>query len=66
MRFAIINTDDGTVRQLNEAFGGADTLDDINNRLPAGQQALECGPEVTLQHVYDAVTGQFELTEPPA
>ena len=65
MRFAIINTADGGIRQLNDSFGGSDTLDDINDRLPIGQQAIECGSAVTLQHVYDAGTGQFEVVEPP-
>ncbi len=66
MRFAIINTDDGVIRQLNDSFGGADTLDNINNRLREGTQAIKCGPEVTLEHVYNAGTGQFEVVDPPA
>lgn len=62
MRFAIIN-EDGTIRQLNEVFGGTDTLEDINARLPEGQQAIECGQGVTLDHRYNADTGEFEGPE---
>ena len=56
MRFAIINTIDGTIRQINEAFT-SETLTELNIRLPEGQQAIECGTEVSLQHVY--IDGQF-------
>lgn len=61
MRFAIINTADGAIRQTNEAFT-AETLAQFNARLPEGQQAIECNPEVSLQHIY--VDGQFVLPEP--
>lgn len=61
MKFAVINTQDCMVKQINEAFT-AETLDEFNSRLPDGRQAIECGDEVTLQHAY--VDGQFVLPEP--
>ena len=60
MRFAIIN-EDGTIRQINDSFGGVDTIDDVNSRLPEGQMAIECGPEVTMHHVY--TDGAFAIPE---
>lgn len=67
MKFAIINEVDGSIRQINEAMGNTETLAEINARLPEGQQAIECGPEVTLEHVYNS-QGQFDMpiVEPPA
>ena len=62
MRFAVINTTDGVIRQINEAFT-SETLEQFNARLPEGQQAIECGPEVGLGHTYNAETEAFEPPE---
>lgn len=67
MRFAIINEVDGSIRQINEAMGNTETLAEINARLPGYQQAIDCGPEVTLEHIYNDDTGLFVMpvVEPP-
>lgn len=62
MKFAIINTDDGTICQINEAFT-AETLAELNDRLPEGQQAIECGVEVQLDYKWNSVTETFEPPE---
>jgi len=67
MKFAIINTNDGKIRQINEALGNTETIEEINARLPEGRRAIECGIEVGLEHIYNSETGQFEMPiiEPP-
>lgn len=61
MYFAVINEEDGTIRQINHAIGATETLEELNARLPAGQRAIECTAEVSLNlHVYNSASGRFE------
>lgn len=63
VRFAVINIVDGTIRQINEVFGSAESLEQINARLAEGQMAVECVVGVSLEHTWNAETEGFD---PPA
>lgn len=56
-KFAVVDAD-GTIAQINEAVT-SETLEVFNARLSAGQQAIVCGSEVGLRHIYK--DGQFTL-----
>ena len=65
LKLAIIDTD-GFIKQINESSSGS--IEEVNARLPEGHQAIECGVEVGLEHIYKSETRQFEIpvVEPPA
>ncbi|MEW5952624.1 MAG: hypothetical protein AB1815_02540 [Bacillota bacterium] len=65
MRFAIVNVGDGTIWQINDAIGAFDTLEDINAKLPKEFRAIECGSEVTTQHIYSMETGEWAIIPTP-
>lgn len=61
MRFAIVDTGDGTIRQINEVFGPTtESLEQINSRLAEGQMAVECVVGVSLEHTWNAETEGFD------
>ena|GEM_PF-5960910 len=58
MRFAIVDTG-GTIRQINDALGDVDTIDQINARL-TGLTAIVCDQSIQISSdKYDWDTKQF-------